>query len=37
MYTNLEALLLKAANKDKFDGELNVVADFYKMTLTKNN
>ena len=35
MYTNLEALLVKAANKDKFDKELNIVANFYKDDINK--
>ena len=35
MYTNLEALLVKAANNDKFDEGLNIVADFYKDDINK--
>ena len=36
IYTNLEALLyVKAATKDKFDKELNIVADFYKDVINK--
>ena len=35
MYTNLEALLVKAANNDKFDKELNIVANFYKDDINK--
>ena len=35
MYTNLEALLVKAANNGKFDEGLNIVADFYKDDINK--
>ena len=35
MYTNLEALLVKAANNDKFDEGLNIVVDFYKDDINK--